>query len=286
MTRPRTPPTHPADDTMAQARHAKNHQAPESIPEGEFNDESSSAPVDPAMIRDLEIPEKLLDLFLASLPRYEGPDDLSEAAPPARKSQARNLPWPDLEEPLFEATPITGVEPPRRPSPTARPYVTIDVSTEPEATTTAAMHARRPLSLLDRMALTGKIPMQVKLGFTFVFACLLALLAWIQLEQSIAMRVSPARAIASEVDTVPLLDAPVANPLGAQEQAVAQPTRAVNAPSVGIAIDHAMGKSTNQTAPIAKESKKPDKPAASVNKPPPKSASTSLSGLTPIFEPR
>jgi hypothetical protein len=271
---------------MAHSRHAHNRPAPESIPEVDFTDAASNVPVDSTRGREIEIPEELLDAFLASLPRYEGPVDLGDTAPPARRTHARHLPWSDLEEPLFEATPVTGIEPPRRSTRAARPYVTIDVPPEEDPATTAAMRARRRLSLLDHLALTGKIPRQIKLAFAAVLTVLLLLLAWIQVEQRIASQVLLDRASALQVATVPLLDAPVVKDLGAEPQAVAQPVKAMNAPSTDNAIVHATGKSKNQTAPSPKESKKPDFPAAAAKKAPPAAASTNRSGLTPIFEPR
>ena len=287
MTRPRTPPSSPANDIMAHSRTAQNRPAPAGIPEVDFTDAESNVPVDSTRVREIEIPEELLDAFLAALPRYEGPVDLGDTPPPARRTHAGHLPWSDLEEPIYEATPVTGIEPPRRSSRAARPYVTIDISPEDDAATTAGMRTRRRLSLLDRLALTGKIPKQIKLALAAVMTVLLLLLAWIQVEQRIASQVSLDQASALQVATVPLLDAPVVKDLGAAPQAVAEPVKAVNTPGTDNAIDHATVRSKNQTASSPKESKKPDLPGATTKKKaPPTAASTNRSGLTPIFEPR
>ena len=133
MTRPRTSPTNSADDTTAHPQHATHRQAPRSIRAGEINDATSHEPVDSARNREILVPEELFDLLLTSLPRPRGPDDLNDSAPHGRRTYPREMPWSKLEEPLFEATPVTGVEPLRGASPAARPYVTIDVPTDEEA---------------------------------------------------------------------------------------------------------------------------------------------------------
>jgi hypothetical protein len=241
MTQSRTPSTKPS--IPVPRRNSENAPAPpndEEIPRGEFIDVVTNKPVEPSRLQVFPVPEEFLNKVHASKPPHLRPDDVKDTVP-------RGLPQQRPAEPVPASAkaPINSPDEPPRSS-AASPASSSRTPTQ-RPRSTVHLRPRPPASALTRWALTGKIPVSVKISFAAIIGGLFLVLLWQNWDMG--ARSSNSASVEPLAETpgapVPLIDAPTPSiaaanavptpePLAAPAASIAanEPKAAINVQSV------------------------------------------------------
>ena len=202
---------------MARPQGSKESAQQDSIPQGEFIDVLSNKPVEPTRLQVFPVPQEFLEQVLANEPPHLRPDDIKDTAPYGFRVEPNQR----VAEPVSEITPVSTE--PIRPSTAPATSATTVVAPSDAGLETTAMGAKRPsIPFLNRWALTGRIPHQVKIAIGIMLAGLLLILLYRHMETG---RPEPTPATGNAPAATPLIEPPVS----AARQAPAS-TAAVQAP--------------------------------------------------------
>ena len=297
MKQPNKPQANAVTTKVGRIRSDNDPLAPENVPNVEFIDISSNKPVDPTRYQIFQLPHQFLEWVLSKEPPRLDPENLKDTAPRGMPVHPKKL-VPNVVVPIAEPATDALPESSRRLLPDSRIEAHEPVS-PPRATTageqvTTVMTARRPVGVLTRWALSGKMPRRVKAATAATaatVACLLLILLWRHVDSGATPQRSPVLASVSQAADVALLAAPkveesITNNASAtsppapdsptatvgyhpEPKAVTRPKSAGNLPKLGKTVEHSQTNATDQAAQSAETSNKSVAPSASVSVSPP-----------------